>query len=102
MAKGRIRVGIVGANVGYGWGSSAHTPALNALPEFEIIAVCTSRQETADETAKYFEIPLASQILPMVNHRDVDLVCGTSPQYRATLQAHGRRYPRQEACKSRF
>jgi predicted dehydrogenase len=75
MAKERIRVGIVGANVRYGWGSSAHIPALKALPEFEITAVCTSRQETADETAKHFGIPHAfADPSEMVNHREVDLV----------------------------
>jgi len=54
MATEKIRVGIIGANVRYDWGSSAHIPALRALPEFEITAVCTSRQVTADETAMRF------------------------------------------------
>jgi predicted dehydrogenase len=75
MAREKIRVGIIRANVRYGWGSSAHLPALKALPEFEITAVCTSRQETADETAKHFGIPLAfDDPTKMVNHSDVDLV----------------------------
>jgi predicted dehydrogenase len=75
MAREKIRVGIIGANVRYGWGSSAHIPALRALPEFEITAVCTSRQETADETAKHFGIPLAfADPAKMVDHSDVDLV----------------------------
>ena len=43
----------------HGWGSGAHISALSALPEFEITAVCTSRQETADETAKHFGISRA-------------------------------------------
>jgi predicted dehydrogenase len=51
MASKKIRVGIVGANVRYGWGSSAHIPALRGLDEFEITAVSTSRQETSDHTA---------------------------------------------------
>ena len=59
MATERIRVGIIGANVRNGWGRDAHVPALSALPEFEITAVCTSRQETADETARHFGIPYA-------------------------------------------
>ena len=33
MASKRIRVGIIGANVRYGWGSSAHIPALRGLEE---------------------------------------------------------------------
>ncbi len=75
MAKEKIRVGIIGANVKYGWGSSAHIPALRALPDFEITAVATSRQETADETAKHFGIPHAfGDFSKMVQHPDVDLV----------------------------
>jgi predicted dehydrogenase len=38
MATGKIRVGIIGANVRTGWGRDAHIPALSALPEFEITA----------------------------------------------------------------
>jgi hypothetical protein len=75
MTTERIRVGIIGANVRYGWGRDAHIPALSALPEFEITAVCTSRQETADETAKHFGIPHAfADPYKMVQHPDVDLV----------------------------
>src|SRR5262245_32270234 len=46
----RIRVGIVGATVtpgGSGWGANAHVPALRALPEYELKAVCTAHAETA-------------------------------------------------------
>ena len=75
MATERIRVGIIGANVRNGWGRDAHIPALSALPEFEITAVSTSRQETADETAKHFGIPHAfADPYKMVQHPDVDLV----------------------------
>ncbi|HWS67820.1 MAG TPA: Gfo/Idh/MocA family oxidoreductase [Steroidobacteraceae bacterium] len=75
MATEKIRVGIIGANVRYGWGRDTHIPALSALPEFEITAVCTSRQETADETAKHFGIPHAfADPYKMVQHPDVDLV----------------------------
>jgi predicted dehydrogenase len=75
MATSRIRVGIIGANVHYGWGSSAHIPALKALPEFEITAVSTSRQETADETARHFDIPFAfHDPARLFEHPDVDLV----------------------------
>ena len=74
MATEKIRVGIIGANVRNGWGRDAHIPALRALPEFEITAVSTSRQETADETAKHFGIPHAfADPYKMVQHPDVDL-----------------------------
>src|ERR1700680_974471 len=75
MATEKIRVGIIGANVRNGWGRDAHIPALSALPEFEITAVSTSGQETADETAKHFDIPHAfADPYKMVQHPDVDLV----------------------------
>jgi hypothetical protein len=75
MAIEKIRVGIIGARMHNGWGREAHIPALSALPEFEITAVSTSRQETADETAKHFGIPHAfADPYRMVQHPDVDLV----------------------------
>jgi predicted dehydrogenase len=75
MTTEKIHVGIMGANVRYGWGRDTHIPALSALPEFEITAVCTSRHETADETAKHFGIPHAfADPCKMVQHPDVDLV----------------------------
>src|SRR5258708_38903226 len=75
MATEKIRVGIIGASTRNGWARDAHIPALSALPEFEITAVSTSRQETADETAKYFGIPHAfADPCKMVQHPDVDLV----------------------------
>jgi predicted dehydrogenase len=75
MAIEKIRVGIIGASMRNGWGRDAHIPALSVLPEFEITAVSTSRQETADETAKHFGIPHAfADPYKMVQHSDVDLV----------------------------
>src|SRR5258708_29454091 len=75
MATEKIRVGIIGASTRNGWARDTHIPALSALPEFEITAVCTSRHETADETAKHFGIPHAlADPCKMVQHTDVDLV----------------------------
>jgi predicted dehydrogenase len=71
----RIRVGIIGANVNYGWGTRAHLPALAALPEFEVRAVCTTRLETAQETAKQFNIPLTfDNAEAMLSSPEIDLV----------------------------
>ena len=75
MAGEKIGVGIIGANVNYGWGTRAHIPALKGLPEFELVAVCTTRKETAEETARQFSIPLAfDDPTKMVSHPDVELV----------------------------
>ena len=47
MATNRkIRVGIVGVNPSRGFASIAHIPALQALADFEITAVCTTRQDS--------------------------------------------------------
>ncbi|QSQ18901.1 Gfo/Idh/MocA family oxidoreductase [Pyxidicoccus parkwayensis] len=72
----RIRVGIIGASAGGGWGTLAHLPALKALPQqYEVTAVSTTRQESADATARRFEVPHAfSRAEALVSHPDVDLV----------------------------
>jgi predicted dehydrogenase len=57
--NGKIRVGIVGVSPNRGFASIAHIPALQALPEFEIAAVCTTRQESAEAAARHFRIPMA-------------------------------------------
>ena len=71
----KIRVGIVGLSPGRGFASIAHIPALRALPQFEIAAVCTTRQDSADAAAKHFGIPLAfTDPYKLALHSDVDLV----------------------------
>ena len=75
MPGDRIGVGIVGANVRYGWGTRAHLPALAALPEFEVVAVATTRMETALETAEQHAIPNAfDNAQALAEHPDVELV----------------------------
>ena len=75
MAGEQIRVGIIGANANYGWSMRAHLPALLALPEYELTAVCTAHRETAEESAKYYGARLAfHNYQEMVGHPDIDLV----------------------------
>ena len=50
----KLRVGIIGASVSGGWGGRAHTPGIAQLPDVELRAVATTRQETADASAKEF------------------------------------------------
>lgn len=54
MKEKKLGVGIIGASPNGGWGSMGHIPALQALPNFEVTAVSTTRQESADETSKRF------------------------------------------------
>jgi predicted dehydrogenase len=71
----KIRVGMVGITPNRGFSSIAHMPALLALPEFEVVAVCTTRQESADAAAKHYGVPLAfADPVKLAQHPDVDLV----------------------------
>ncbi|MDC0749582.1 Gfo/Idh/MocA family protein [Polyangium mundeleinium] len=72
----KIRVGIVGANPDRGWASHAHLPALQALPAaYEITAVSTTRQTSADEAARRFGVPHAfDRAELLIEHPEVDLV----------------------------
>ncbi len=73
-----IRVGLVGATLtegGSGWGSGAHVPALKALPEFQIKAVCTAHEATAKASAAAFGADLAFHDFDaMVANPDIDLI----------------------------
>src|SRR5512146_2398376 len=74
-ASSKLRVGIVGASASRGFASIAHIPALRALPQFEIVAVCTTRQETAEAAAAQYGARLAfSDPETLAEHPDVDLV----------------------------
>jgi predicted dehydrogenase len=71
----RIRIGIVGASASRGFASIAHVPALRALPQFEIVAVGTARQETAEAAARHYQVPHAfADGQELARHPDVDLV----------------------------
>jgi predicted dehydrogenase len=91
MAQAKIRMGIVGANVHYGWGSRAHLPALVHLPDYELVAVCTAHRETAEETAKQYGVPLAfHEYQEMVRHPDIEavaVVVRVPLHYRLTIDA---------------
>jgi predicted dehydrogenase len=75
MTSSKIRVGIVGASASRGFASIAHIPALRALPQFEIAAVGTARQESAEAAARHYGVPLAfSDPEQLARYPDVDLV----------------------------
>jgi predicted dehydrogenase len=74
-ASDTLRVGIVGASASRGFASIAHIPALQGVPGFEIVAVCTTRQETAEAAAQRYDARLAfTDPAQMAAHPDVDLV----------------------------
>jgi predicted dehydrogenase len=86
----RIRVGVVGANAeGQGWAPLSHLPALRHLADtFEIVALCTSRPESAAAAAKRHGVERAyHDVATMVREADPDLVSVVVrvPQHRAVL-----------------
>jgi predicted dehydrogenase len=90
----KIRVGIVGATVtvgGSGWGAHAHVPALHALPDYELWAVCTAHEDTAKASADTFGAELAfHNFETMLAEPDIDLVvvCVRVPgHYDLVMQA---------------
>jgi len=89
MAR-KIRVGMVGVTPNRGFSSIAHMPALQALPDFQVVAVCTTRQESADAAAKHYGVPLAfADPVKLAQHPDVDLVtvCVKVPDHFGPVMA---------------
>jgi predicted dehydrogenase len=73
-----IRVGIVGASPARGWGTIAHLPALRALDEFQVVAVATTRHDTARATAEAYGVPHAfADAAELLAHPEVDVVAIT-------------------------
>ncbi|MGI5350909.1 Gfo/Idh/MocA family protein [Streptomyces sp. CA-250714] len=75
MEPKQIRVGIIGASPDRGWAARAHVPALEALPEYELTAVGTSRTESAEAAARQFGAAHAfTDARQLAEHPEVDLV----------------------------
>src|ERR1051325_7291979 len=75
MAERPLRLGIVGANPTMGWAPRTHLPAIMALPEIELQAVCTTKEQSAKESAEKFDAHKAYwNFKDLVADPDVDLV----------------------------
>lgn len=72
-----IRVGIIGASADpWAWASTAHVPALKALPAYKLVAVASRNQANADAAAVAHGIPRAfGNYAEMLADPDIDLVC---------------------------
>lgn len=72
---GKIRLGIIGANVKSHWASRSHFPALVAGQDFEITAVCTTKPQSAEDARKHYGAKLAfHDFREMVKSPEVDAV----------------------------
>jgi predicted dehydrogenase len=86
-----IRVGVVGAG---GWAEGSHLPALAALEAFDVTAVATTHQASADRAATAHGVRHAfADAGELASHPDVDLVVvsvkasGHAAVIRAALNA---------------
>ncbi|MBY3321192.1 Gfo/Idh/MocA family protein [Rhizobium laguerreae] len=78
MTSNPIKVGIIGVHPDKGWATTAHIPALRALPQFRITAVSHNRQEIADASALKFGANRGYVTTDeLVNDPNVDLVVVT-------------------------
>ena len=85
-----IRVGIVGARPGYGWGSGVHRRVIGRLPGFALHGVCTTREESAREASGKFGAPLwFTDGAALARHPEIDLVsvCVRAPHHHAIAKA---------------
>lgn len=70
-----IGVGLIGASAANpGWGTFAHLPAIQALPDYRLAAVSTSRADTARAAGDAYGVPGFGSASELIHHPDVDLV----------------------------
>src|SRR5258706_13569637 len=84
MTARRLKVAVVGASMSNSpdgrerFTIRAHLPALKALADlYEPVAVCTTRMESANATARHFQIPHAFDSVERMLREipDLDVVC---------------------------
>lgn len=75
-----FRVGIIGVNAHSGWAAEAHVPSVRAVPGLDLVALATSRQQSADEAAAAFGVNRAyGDPLELIHSPEVDIVTIAAP-----------------------
>src|SRR3989454_6113859 len=90
MARSTLGVGIIGVSPVRGWAATAHIPALRALPNYEIRALCAHSAESARAAGEAFGVrKVFSDHEQLVTQPDVDVVAVTVkvPQHRELVSA---------------
>jgi len=79
MKNKPIRVGFIGLNPNLHWASTAHIPALQALPDgFKVVGVANTSLASAKRAADVFELPHAFENpQALVDSPEIDLVVVT-------------------------
>jgi predicted dehydrogenase len=71
----KIGIAVIGASpLNPGWAVTAHIPAIQALPEYELRAVSTSQRRSAEAAAKAFGVAAFDNAKDLLAHPGVDLV----------------------------
>lgn len=101
MSK-RVRIGIVGAG---GIVKSRHLPALQAMPEVDIVAVCNSSLESSRRFCAEF-LPGAEPMEhwpELVSRADIDAVwVGATPQMHSEVSCYALRAGKHVFCQARM
>lgn len=97
----KLRVGLVGAG---GIVRRKHLPGLQALPNVQVVAVCNSRPETAQQVAKEFNIPeVIDDWAEMLDRSDLDIIwIGTPPHLHAPIAISALEAGKHVFCQARM
>src|SRR6266481_6805537 len=90
IPKSTLGVGIIGVSLIRGWASTAHIPALRALPKYEIRALSARNAESARAIAEAFRVSAVfSDHEELVSQPDIDVVVvtGKVPHHRELVSA---------------
>lgn len=101
MSK-RVRIGIVGAG---GIVKSRHLPALKAMPEVDIVAVCNSSLESAQRfCAEHLPNAEPMEHWPqLVSRDDIDTIwIGTTPYLHSEITCYALRAGKNVFCQARM
>lgn len=71
----KVRLGLIGASVQGTWSSKAHLPALRAHPNVELVAICTTKADSAEAARNAWGARLAfDDYRKMVVSPDIDAI----------------------------
>ena len=90
IPKSTLGIGIIGVSPIRGWASTAHIPALRALPKYEIRALSAHNAESARAIGKAFGVSAVfSDHEQLVSQPDIDVVVVTVkvPHHRELVSA---------------
>lgn len=72
MVESKLRVGVLGAGA---WAKSAHIPGWQRDPRCEVVAICDVKGERAQDFARHFSIPEATDDWQaLISRPDIDVI----------------------------